>query len=152
MTQQWVNVDDEGATHALLRRLAARVPPAAIDTLWIFPTRKSAGIESTVLVLSVFDADDASRRRVGAVRYLVTRDRKARATVQEQIHEYALAPTDALQRVVDGVMRRLGDDAVEPPRAHAIEGDTARWQTLLRELGGPDPAAASDCVPAVQPL
>lgn len=142
--QQWVNVEDEGAIYALLARLAERIEVQTIDTLWIFPSRRSAGVESTVAVISAFDSDAPGRRRVGAVRWIVNRDRRGRATVQEEVHEYALAPEDALQRVVDGVMRRLGDDAREPPRAIAIGGDTGRWSELLRELGAPTGGAASD--------
>jgi len=140
MITKWVNIDDAGAPHVLLRRVAAHVPVVAIDTIWIFPTRRSAGIESTVFVLSIFDGDDAQRRRVGAIRFIATRDRKGRATVEDHIHEYARAPASAIQRAVDGVMRRLRDEAAEPPRPHAIDGDIENWRALLRELGGPDAA------------
>jgi hypothetical protein len=138
MTTKWANIEDEAAPHALLRRVSAYVPITAIDSIWIFPTRRSGAIESTVLVLSTFDGDGDERRRVGAIRFLVTRDRKGRATIEDQIHEYASAPTGAIQRVVDGVMRRLGDEAADPPRPHAIEGDLDNWRALLRELGGSD--------------
>jgi hypothetical protein len=144
MITKWANIEDDGAPHALLRRVAGHVPVDAIDTLWVFPTRRSAGIESTVLVLSAFDTDDADRRRVGAIRFLVTRDRKGKAAVEEHVFEYARAPAGAIQRVVDGVMRRLGDDASEPPRAHTIDGDADRWRALLRELGGSDAADDAD--------
>lgn len=134
---KWVNIEDEGAIHMLLGRLAEAVPPDAIDSVWILPTRRAGGFESTVVVLSVYDPTDPLRRRVGAVRWLVSRDRKGRATVEEQMHEYALAPADAIQRVVEGVMRRLGDSAIEPPAPGIIEGSAERWTELLRSLGAP---------------
>lgn len=137
MNRQWVNIDDEGAAYALLRRLAGQLPVTAIDTLWLFPTRRASGVESTVAVISAFDAENESRRRVGAVRWLVTRDRRGAATVEEEMYEYATAPADALQRVVDGVMRRLGDDTREPPRAVELAGDEGTWADLLRDLGAP---------------
>jgi hypothetical protein len=133
---QWVNVDDDGAVHALLGRLAEQLPVETMDTLWLFPTRRASGIESTVAVISAFDPDNQERRRVGAVRWLVTRDRRGAATVDQEMHEYATAPADALQRVVDGVMRRLGDDTREPPRTVDLGGDEEVWVELLRELGG----------------
>lgn len=135
--QQWVNIDDDGAIHALLGRLAERVPVPTIDTLWIFPTRRSTGIESTVIVISAFDGNSPDRRRVGAVRWIVHRDRRGRATIEEHVHEYANAPDDALPRIVDGVMRRLGEETLEPPRAISIAGNDEHWDDFLRELGAP---------------
>jgi len=137
ISPQWVNIDDAGALHVLLQRLASAVAVESIDALWILPTRRSAGIESTVIILSVLDPHDPLRRRVGAVRWLVTRDRKGQATVEEQMNEYALAPADALQRIVEGVMRRLGDSAIEPPQPRIVGGDPALWSELLRSLGAP---------------
>jgi len=138
----WVNIDDQGATWALLERLAVRVPPAVIDTLWLFPTRRASGVESTVAIISAFDPDDSERRKVGAARWLVMRDRRGAASITEDMHEYATAPADALQRVVDGVMRRLGDDAREPPRLVELGGETRAWDELLRDLGAPAPRPA----------
>jgi hypothetical protein len=134
---QWVNVDDDGAVYALLGRLAEQLPVETIDTLWLFPTRRASGVESTVAVISAFDPDNEARRRVGAVRWLVTRDRRGSATVSHEMREYATAPADALQRVVDGVMRRLGDDTREAPRAVDVLGNAEVWEELLRELGAP---------------
>jgi hypothetical protein len=141
IAQKWANIEDEASPYTLLRRLGDRIGVESIDILWIFPTRRSAGIESTVVAVAAFDADHEARRRVGAVRWLVDRDRKGRATIDEQVHEYALAPVDAIHRVVDGVMRRLGDTAHDAPRERHIAGDPERWTALLRELGAPpDPA------------
>jgi hypothetical protein len=125
---QWVNIDDEGALPALLRRIAARVTPDAIDGIWIFPTRRGNGAESTVIAISAFD-QDRTRRRVGAVRFLVTRDRKGAATVTEKLDEYASAPPDAVPRIIDGVLRRLEHER--------IEGNPARWDVMLARLADP---------------
>lgn len=142
ISQQWVNIEDEGGLPALLRRLEAEVPVDAIDELWIFPTRRASGVESTVLVLSAF-AGEEDRRRVGAVHFRVVRDRKGRATVEQNLREYATAPADAVSRVVEGVLRRLGDDAEHPPRMEPVGGDAERFEALIRELGGaPRPEAA----------
>ncbi len=147
---KWVNTEgDEGAVGALLDRLGRTIPPESVDELWIFATRRAGGIESTVLVVACF-TEDADRRDVSTARFLVTRDRKGRATVDEQIDHHATAPADAVGRVVDGVLRRLGDDAAQPPRLEAVSGDRDRWDALVRELGGvpapreeaADPAAA----------
>jgi hypothetical protein len=133
---QWVNIDDEGALPALLRRIAARVTPDAIDGIWIFPTRRGNGAESTVIAIAAFD-QDRTRRRVGAVRFLVTRDRKGAATVTENLDEYASAPPDAVPRIIDGVLRRLEHENAAPPRHERIEGDPARWDGMLARLADP---------------
>jgi hypothetical protein len=140
-TPKWANIDDEGALYALLDRLARQLPVETIDSLWLFPTRRAAGLESTVVVISAFDPDHSERRRVGAVRWLVERDRRGSATVSQEMHEYATAPVDTLQRVVDGVMRRLGDDTRDPPRTVEIGGVRDTWDELLRQLGAPPPAS-----------
>lgn len=144
MFQQWVNLEDDGAPWALLRRIPATLPVDTIDGVWLFPTRRAAGFESTVVVVTCFQPDSLERRRVCAFRFLVTRDRKARASVDEHRFDFAIAPADAIPRVVEGVRKRLGDSADGEPREAAIEGDADRWQQLLRELGEPEPRTPPD--------
>jgi hypothetical protein len=146
IAQQWVNVEDEGALPALLRRLESEVPVESIDELWIFPTRRASGAESTVLVLSAFSGEP-ERRRVSAVHFKVMRDKKGQATVEQHLREYATAPADAVPRVVEGVVRRLGEEAAESPRCEPIAGAAERFEALVRELGGgpkPPPAEPGD--------
>ena len=143
MIRQWVNIEDEGAPHALLRRIENRISISRIDAVWIFPTRRAAGYESSVMVVSAFEPAGENRRHVNAMRFLVTRDRKGRATVQEQFYDFALAPAETLLRVVDGVIKRLGEDTAQAPRAHAIEGNASLWAQLLKSLGAPDPEDAA---------
>jgi hypothetical protein len=143
ISRQWVNIDDEGGLPALLRRLETLVPVTSLDEVWIFPTRRAAGAESTVLVLSTF-SPAPERRRVGAVHFRVVRDRTGRATVEQSLQEYATAPPAAVPRVVEGVVRRLGAEAERPPRLEAIGGDAARFEALIRELGGAPKAEATE--------
>jgi hypothetical protein len=131
----WVNMADDGALHALLERVPAPIPVDAIDEIWIFPTRRRGAIESTVFAIATFD-DDPQRRRVLTAHFTVTRDRKGAAKVDETVAEHASAPAGSLARVVDGVLRRLGDEVSSPPRAERIEGLRHRWDDLIRELGG----------------
>ena len=144
---KWVNTDgDEGAVGALLDRLGHHVPPATVDQLWVFATRRGGGVESTVFVVATF-TDDDDRRDVSTARFTVTRDRKGRPAVADQIDHHATAPVAAVTRVVDGVLRRLGDDAAQPPRLETIAGDESRWVELVRELGGTPVAAAEPAEP-----
>lgn len=140
---KWVNAGpDEGALHALLERIAERVPHERIDVLWIFPPRLAAAIESTVIVIARFD-DDPDRRTVATAHFKVTRDRRGRATVDLQMQEHGNAPVGATQRVVDGVLRRLGDEVGrEAPRRVDIAGDAGAWWSLYQDVGGEPPEDA----------
>lgn len=141
--QKWVNAGpDEGALHALLDRVIERVPRDRIDVLWLFPPRIAGGVESTVIVIAGFD-DDAERRTVATAHFRVTRDKRGRANVALQMQEHGSAPVGATQRVVDGVLRRLGDEvARESPRRVEIGGGAEPWWALYEELGGEVPEQA----------
>jgi hypothetical protein len=132
--QQWVNAGpDDGAPAALLDRVAAAVAPATIDEIWLFPPRRVADGESVVFVLGAFEPQP-DRRRVLTFRFTITRNRRGLARVTEQAGEHGSAPADALPRVIEGVLRRLGDDAEVPPQGEAIRGDVARWAALLADV------------------
>jgi hypothetical protein len=124
---------DTGGVPALLERLAVAVPPGSIDELWIFPTRRRAGVESTVLVLSLY-SDEPDRRRVATVHFKATRNKKGEATVETILEDHAVAPADRLTRVIDGVLRRLGDDLAATPRTARISGDAERWEALIEAI------------------
>lgn len=137
MSTQWVNTQpDAGALHALLLSLPDRIPIPDIDQIWIFPTRKIAVGESTVIVLSLFDADP-ERRRVMTARFTVVRDKKGAAKVQDKLDEYGTATLDAVSRVVEGVVRRLGEEIELPPRNECVDGNAGQWQNLMIDLGAP---------------
>jgi hypothetical protein len=153
---QWANIgDDPGATHALVERIPEHAPIAVIDYLWLFPTRRIAVGESTVVVIGTFDVDP-DRRRVSTAHFTVSRDRKGAATVNARFDEHGSAPVAAVPRIVHGVLRRLGEDTEASPRAVQISGRQERWDTLLVDLGGPvrtaDAAApvAEDVTPHAQ--
>jgi hypothetical protein len=148
-TAQWANIDDDaGALHALLRRVATHVEPGSIDYTWIFPARKVALGESIVIVIGAFD-EDPERRRVITARFTISRNRKGVADVKEKVDEHGAAPTDAVPRIVQGVLRRLGEDVDAEPRAEEIGGSADAWNALMVELGGdPIPVPAADAVAA----
>ncbi|HEX6694223.1 MAG TPA: hypothetical protein VF035_06000 [Longimicrobiales bacterium] len=139
MTTQWVNTQpDAGAVHALLASVAERVGIDAVDQIWIFPTRRIAVGESTVIVFALCE-DDPDRRRVLTARFTVTRDKKGVAKVQDRIDEHGSAPVGSVERVVEGVLRRLGEDIEQPPRNERIDRSFEAWTDLLTELGAPRP-------------
>jgi hypothetical protein len=149
--QQWVNTGpDEGAPFALLGRIAAHLPASALDEVWLFPTRRTAEGESTVVVAAAFH-EDGERRRVITYRFIVTRNNRGAAKVREQCFEFGSAPSHAIVRVIEGVLRRLGDDAEVPPHGRSIAGDEEEWRAWLLQLGAPEDALDSDTDEIVPP-
>lgn len=127
---------------ALLGRLGRRLAPEAVDELWVFPTRRSGPVESSLLVVSAFE-EVGDRRRLLTLRAVARKDPKGQVEVQQELAEQGVAPTDRVGRVLDGVLRRL-DDALtaDPPRTFQIGGDPERWAEAVRELTGEEPGAA----------
>ncbi len=124
---------DEAGLPALLGRLAATVPVDSIDELWLFPTRRIVGVESTVIVLSRY-TDETDRRRVETVHFKATRNKRGEPAVETLLQDHAVAPADRLTRVIDGVLRRLGDDLSATPRAARISGEVERWEALIESI------------------
>jgi hypothetical protein len=146
-TAQWTNIgEDAGAPHALLQRVAEHVPPTLVDYIYVFPPRRVATGESTVVVVSAFDHDH--RRRVITARFTVARDRRGAATVVPSFAEHGSAPDDAVPRIVLGVLRRLGEDIGAEPREVHVAGEQSRWDDLVIELGGRPAPAAPPGIPA----
>jgi hypothetical protein len=144
-TAQWANIgDDPGAIHALLERIPEHAPVEAIDYLWLFPARRIAIGESIVVVVATFDDADPERRRVSTAHFTVARNRKGAATVTAHFDEHGSAPVAAVPRIVQGVLRRLGEDTEASPREEQIRGEHERWDTLIVELGGSPRTEASE--------
>lgn len=112
---------------------ALALPPERVDTVWLFPTRTLGERESALAVLSLFD-DDPARRRILTLqveRLPAPARRQPRPRV-DTLAEQGSCPRERVERVLDGVLRRLGAAAAEAtPRVEAIAGDPARWAALL---------------------
>jgi hypothetical protein len=133
---QWANIgDDPGALHALLEQVASHVDVAVIQDVWIFPPRRIAVGESIVVIVGA-DGEDEERRRVITAHFTVARSRKGAATVTTRFDEHGTAPHSAVPRIVQGVLRRLGEDTETLPREEVIAGSRERWDALIVELGG----------------
>jgi hypothetical protein len=124
---------DSGGIPALLERLSRELAVSRIDELWLFPTRRLTGFESTVLVLSLY-TDETDRRRVVTAHFKAIRNKRGEATVETRLEEQAVAPADRLIRVIDGVLRRLGDDLAATPQAARISGEPERYEALIEAV------------------
>jgi hypothetical protein len=126
---------EAGTLDDLLGRLGNEFGAATIDELWLFPARKAAAGESTLVVVSAFE-EDPERRRVFTAQFAVSRDPKGAATVEETIEVQASVPAELVARVIDGVLRRMEDEATVP-RYVRIAGDKTAWQALRAEARMP---------------
>lgn len=115
-----------------LRMLAERLGADSLDRLWLFPPRVRGRKESGLVAASRFHPDSPERRFLFTAPYTSERTGQG-TTVESSLNEEGEAPPDRLPRVMDGVVRRSGD---EPgvPREVEIGGDALRLNELIEEL------------------
>ena len=124
---------DGGSLPALLEGLAARIDVTTVDELYVFPTRRVQGVESTVFVFSVHDEEE--RRRVITAHLRATRNKRGEPTIETKLDEHATTPPERIPRVIEGVLRRLSEDFASTPPSHAhIDGKDERWRALIDQL------------------
>src|SRR5574339_325705 len=87
---------DAASLPALLEGLAPRVDPTTIDELYVFPTRRVQGVESTVFVFSVHDDED--RRRVITAHLRATRNKRGEPAIDTKLDEHAITPAERIPR------------------------------------------------------
>jgi hypothetical protein len=121
---------DAASLPALLEGLAPQVDVKSMDDLYIFPTRRVQGVESTVFVFSVHDADE--RRRVLTAHLRATRNKRGEPAIETKLDEHATAPAERIPRVIEGVLKRLSEDFASTPPSHCrIDGSEQRWLELI---------------------
>lgn len=99
--------------------VAAQVPPASIEAIYVFqPLRRSGREWGTAVVTSV--APD-QRRRVFQARYWLQLRGKDRGRARVEVQEVGLSPERAIQEMLSGVQQRAGE--VEPP----VQVDPRWW-------------------------
>ncbi len=147
--------DDPGVPDALGQALEALLEAAAgrrIETIWLFPPLRKGRREHGLLCAGLGSAED--RRNAdpdadaeGPKRHLlVTLAYRAEETGQgvefgSRFTEEGEAPPDRLPVVIEGVVRRADAGSGEP-RTIRVEGDVARIDEILTELGR-EPRSAS---------
>ncbi len=120
----------------LLTALAASVPPPSIDRVWLFPPRPLRGGESGLAVLALYAQlpEATGRRRLVTLRYQTAPGGDVPA--EQELVEQGVAPAERIERVVAGVLRRLGGTP-EISEVVRIDGDPARWERMLAEMANP---------------
>ena len=119
------------AVQQTLLVLEARVGVPAMDRLWIFPPLIKGRQERGLIALSAFSEED-ERRRIITAAYNAERTGRG-LTFEPVLMEEGTAPPDALDRIMNGVVRRTEVELGEPREA-AIGGDSEAFETLRSEF------------------
>lgn len=123
---------DAASLPALMEKLATQIDVTTIDELFLFPTRRFAGTESTVFVLSIHDHED--QRQVVTAHTRATRNKRGEPTIETKLDEQAILAVDRIPRVIEGVLKRLSDDFATPPSTARIDRSTERWNQVIDVL------------------
>ena len=97
----------------LAEAVAAQVPPAEIETIYVFRPYKREGREWGTAVVTRRASD--GRLRVYTGKYMLVVRGKERGRSAVEVMEVALSPADVVERVMQATADRTGD--AEPPAA-----------------------------------
>lgn len=94
----------------LAQSVAAVLPPAEVDAIWVFtPLRREAKEWGTAVISRV----DGERRRIYTARYGLALKGKDRGKFEASVQEVGTGPLEALARLVQEAHRRIDDE--QPP-------------------------------------
>jgi hypothetical protein len=99
----------------LAEAVRAEVPPAEIETLYLFKPLKREGREWGTAVVT--RRSDVGRLRVYTARYMLIVRGKERGRAKVELAEVGLSPAAVIERVMNDAAERTGD--AEPPVAVA---------------------------------
>jgi hypothetical protein len=99
----------------LAAAVAERVPPSAIETIYLFRPWKREGREWGTAVIACRTPDGGDRLRVYTARYMLIVRGKERGQYRVEVEETALSPADVIARVMQAAADRTGDP--DPPVA-----------------------------------
>lgn len=131
---------------AALAAAAATLRPERVDQVWLFPARALGERESGLAVIALLPegGERADRRSLWTLRYEAEPDREAKPgkrakgppplVRRDLLEEQGVAPAERLDRIIDGVVRRLGGEGGEAPEVREVGGDPTRWAELLADL------------------
>jgi hypothetical protein len=103
----------------LAAAVESQVPPAEIETIYVFQPIKREGKEWGTAVVTRKAAD--GRLRVYTAKYMLVVRGKERGQSKIEVEEVALSPAEVLARVMQATVDRGGD--TEPP----VELGPAAW-------------------------
>ena len=119
--------------------LAAEVPVAEIDRIWLFAPLRQEGREwGTAVVLRRLDGE---RRRVYTATYMIATGGRERGRAKINITEVGDSPSVVVEDVIAGVRERSGD--TEPPTVIAPREWFVEEQVEEGDATGATPAGGA---------
>jgi hypothetical protein len=94
----------------LAQAVAEVVPPAEVDSVWVFSPLRHEGREWGTAVLSRVDGD---RRRIYTARYMLALKGKERGKFEAAVQEVGSGPVEALTQLLQDAHKRIDDE--HPP-------------------------------------
>lgn len=91
----------------LARAVAAEVPPAEVDGVWVFRAIRQEAREWGTAILSRVEGD---RRRIYTARYVHTIKGKERGKWSGALEEVGSGPVEALDQLIKGVEKRADEE------------------------------------------
>ena len=116
----------------LAEAVAADLPPAEVDAVWVFSPLRRDGREWGTAVLSRSDGD---RRRIYTARYVLSIKGKERGKFETAIEEVGSGPVEALERLLHEAHRRIDDE--HPPLSVTPESWFASVPPAISSDGPP---------------
>ena len=102
----------------LAQAVAEVVPPAEVDSVWVFSPLRHEGREWGTAVFSRIDGD---RRRIYTARYMLAIKGKERGKFEAAVLEVGSGPVEALSQLLKDAQKRIDDE--HPP--HPVQPE--RW-------------------------
>lgn len=96
--------------------VAARVPPAEIDTVYLFRPIRREGREWGTAVVTRRPPEGGGRLLVYTGRYMLVIRGKEKGQARVEVEEVALSPAEVIAQVMQRTAERSGES--EPPVAH----------------------------------
>lgn len=131
--------DDDGpgvpeAVPRTAQGLVARLGLATVDRLWIFPPMIRGRRESGLVAASrrIENSPDPDRRLLVTAPYVAERSGRG-LSIDWSLVEQGEAPADRFPRMMEGVVRRAGDELGDA-REVELAGDPERWTAFLGEF------------------
>jgi hypothetical protein len=95
----------------LARAVAAEVPPAEVDGVWVFRSIRQESKEWGTAIVSRIEGD---RRRIYTARYVHTIKGKERGKWSAVLEEVGSGPVEALDELIRGVEKRADEEMPTP--------------------------------------
>jgi hypothetical protein len=92
--------------------VAAQLPPAEIETIYLFQPLKRDGREWGTAVIARRSGEGGGRLRVYTARYMLVVRGKERGQSKVEVEETGLSSAEAIAQVMHAVADRAGDPAV----------------------------------------